>query len=135
MPFIDETAPGGFLTGDQIAAMAETAQGALPDLATIQRPSTVSDGGGGETTTWASLASDVPCRLAPLAGGEVLSPRPRVPSDRIMDQSTAIVTFAAGTDVEDTDRLVIGDLTFDVTLVRRRKSWELARRVEVREAA
>jgi hypothetical protein len=104
----------------------------LPDLATIQRETSTPDGGGGQTTTWPVVATDVPCRLAPLGGGELARESSAV-GDRITDQATAVVTFKAGTDVTVADRIVIAGKVFDVTLVKPRGAWELTRRVECRE--
>ncbi len=103
----------------------------LPDRATILRAAEVANTSGGQTTTWPVLASDVPCRLSPVEGGEVSS-RARG-GDRIADEASAIVTFAAGTDVDESDRVTIAGVTFDVQLVRLRGEWEIARRCEVRE--
>jgi head-tail adaptor len=106
--------------------------GMLPDLATIQRETSVPDGGGGQTTTWPDIATDVPCRLGPLGGGEQARKAAAV-GDRITDEATAVVTFEAGTDVTVADRVVIGGRVFDVTLVKPRGAWELTKRCEVKE--
>ncbi len=103
----------------------------LPDRATIQRPGVVADGGGGQTTTYPVLATLVPCRLAPVGAGEDSERASR--GDRIADESTAVVTFAAGQDITEADRIVIAGQTFDVQLVRRRGNFEITRRVEVKE--
>lgn len=105
----------------------------LPDRATIQRSTDAPDGGGGLTQTWAPLAADVPCRLAPVGGGEDSARGGSGGGDRISDSATAIVTFRAGQDVTEADRIVIAGQTFDVQLVRRRGEYELTRRVEVKE--
>jgi hypothetical protein len=106
----------------------------LPDLALIERPTKVSDGGGGYTQTWATLADMVPCRLAPVGGGE--DDRGGAGGgDRISDESTAILTFAAGTDVTESDRVTVAGQRFDVLLVRHRGQYEITRRVEARESA
>ncbi len=102
----------------------------LPDRATIQRPIVVADGGGGSDTSYPTLATEVPCRLAPVDGGE---DDRAGGGQRIDATATAIVTFAAGQDVTESDRVVIDGQTFDVQLVRRRGNFEITRRVEVRE--
>ncbi len=102
----------------------------FPDRATIQRPVVVADGGGGSDTTYPTLAADVPCRLAPIGGGEDDGGSA---GERISADATAVVTFAAGRDVAESDRIVIDGQTFDVQLVRRRGQLEITRRVEVRE--
>jgi len=107
--------------------MRETVDDSLSDSATIQRHTLVSDGAGGTTETWASLAV-VPCRITHAGGGESGSP-----ADRIAEETTHVVTLAAQTDIEESDRIAVGGITYEVTLVRKRGSWELSRRVEVKE--
>ena len=101
----------------------------LPDRATIQRPVDTSDGGGGTTQTWPTLAADVHCRLSPVAGGED-SPGG---GDRVSDEATSVVTFEAGQEIATADRIIIEGVTHAVLLVRRRGAWELTRRVETKE--
>ena len=101
----------------------------LPDLATIQRPTVTADGAGGQTMTFAVFATAVPCRLSPVKGGESSASS----GDRVADEATAIITFKAGQDITEADRIVIAGQTFDVTLVRHRGQWELTRRCEARE--
>lgn len=103
----------------------------LPDRALIERPTDVSDGGGGFTQTWASLASNVPCRLAPVGGGEGNAPSAGA---RLSDAATCTITFAAGRDISEADRVTIAGQVFNVLLVRRRGAYEITRRVEAREA-
>ncbi len=104
----------------------------LPDRATIQRPVVAANTSGGQTTTYPVLAEDVPCRLSPVGGGEDVTVGRRG-GDRVADESSAVITFAAGTDISEADRVLIGAATFDVTLVRLRGAWELTKRCEARE--
>jgi len=104
----------------------------LPDRATITRPTLVADGGGGQTTTWATVATLVPCRLSPVGGGEDVSVGRRG-GDRVSDEASAVVTFGAGQDIGEKDRVTVGALVFDVTLVRLRGAYELTKRAECRE--
>lgn len=101
----------------------------LPDRATIQRPTTVYDCAGGSTDTWADVATAVPCRLSPVGGGE------DEPShgERLSAEADVLITFAAGMDIKDSDRITIGAQVFDVLLVRLRGEWELTRRCECKE--
>ena len=117
------------LTDTQLAAMRATAGQALPDTCTIQRKTSVSDGGGGTTETWGDHATGVACRVAPVGGGET-----GTAGDRIRDETTHVITVPAGTDVTEADRLVVGGQTYEATAVRRRGAWEITRRVECREA-
>lgn len=100
----------------------------LPDEATIQRLTRISDGAGGYTDQWADLAT-VGCRIAPVGGGETGRP-----GGRIADATTHVLTIPAGQDVTESDRVVVAGRAYDVTMVRERGGWELARRVELKEA-
>lgn len=104
----------------------------LPDLALIRRGTETTNTGGSQVTTWVDLAMNVPCRLAPVGGGE--DERGNASGgDRITDEATATITFAAGQDITESDRVTIAGQTFDVLLVRRRGNYEITRRCEVRE--
>lgn len=116
------------LTPGDIAAMRATAGLALPDTATLERLTSTSDGGGGFTETWAQQGDALPCRVAPLGGGEGGNA-----GGRVSDETTAVVTLPAGTDVTESDRLVIAGRRYEVTVVRER-SDEITRRTEVKEA-
>lgn len=118
------------LSASEVASMRTTAERALPSTCTIQRKTSVSDGGGGTTETWASYAEDVACRVAPAGGGET-----GTAGDRINDETTHIVTLPALADITEADRLVIDGQTYEATAVRKRGVWEITRRVEAKEVA
>lgn len=118
------------LTTGQITAMRHIANLALPDTCTVSRKTTVSDGGGGQTATWADLATGVACRIAPVGGGETGEQ-----GNRIEQATTHVITLPASQDITEADRVTITGVVYDVTLVRERGAWEISRRVEVREAA
>lgn len=122
------------LSTSELASMRATIGQALPDTCVIRRNTPVSDGGGGTTDDWSNLATNVPCGIAPVAGGEAPNRINAEAGGRIKDESTAIVTLPAGQNITEADRIVIGDQTFEVTLVRERAAWEISRRVEVKEA-
>lgn len=123
------------LIGDtELAAMRGVLNESLWDTATIRRR-TVTNEGGEESEAWADHARGVACRIAPLGGGEMAGASSVAPvGGRLVDETTHIVTFTAGTDIEEADQIVISGVTYDVTLVRKRGALELSRRVEVREA-
>lgn len=76
----------------------------LPDSCLIERPGTpTSDNAGGWTSTYAPLASAVPCRLAPggLRSGET------VVADRIDATNDWTVTLPALQDVTAKDRITV----------------------------
>lgn len=124
------------LSAADLAGMRATAAQAFPDACTIERKTVVSDGGGGQTETWAPLAAGVACRISPLKGGEATSGTSDGASagDRALDETTHVVTMANGQDITEADRIVIGARSYEVLLVRQRGEWELTRRVDVQEA-
>lgn len=117
------------LTAGDIAAMRGTAESALPDTATLERLTSTSDGGGGFTEAWATQGAAIPCRIAPLGGGEGGNA-----GGRVSDETSHVVSLPAETDVTESDRLVIAGRTYEVTVVRERGEWEISRRVEAKEA-
>lgn len=123
------------LSGAQLDAMRATAEQALPGTAVIRRLTRDSDGGGGFTETWTDVAT-VACRIAPLAGGERItsSARGSTVGERVVDETTNVVTLPATADVTEKDRLVIDGRTYDVALIRR-YSQPVTLRVEVKETA
>ena len=122
------------LTAARIARLRATAARALPDLCDIETRSTVSDGGGGTTTTWTVLSTNVPCRISPLGGLSGGGGEQGTTGGRIADESTHIVTLTADTGLSESDRLRITGQVYEVLLVRTRGAWELTRRVECKEA-
>lgn len=108
----------------------------FPDEATVERPTEVSDGGGGMTFDWI-VRETVPCRLEPYggatstrgAGGEVASH----PLERLETRVSHLVFMPADVDVELRDRLEINNTTYEVVVLRQRGAWEMTRSVECKE--
>ena len=94
----------------------------LPDTATIERDTRVSDGSGGYTVTTATTGPFA-CRVAVPSGKE------QVIAGKLDAVGTWTITLPAGTDVGAGDRIKVGSRTFDVTIPLRPRSWELSRRV------
>lgn len=117
------------LTASELSAMRSTLTGSLADTAEIKRRTLVSDGAGGYTESWSTVAT-VSCRVAPAgrSGDE----------RRIADRLTAIgawlVTLPATTDIAVADRITVGSRTFEVAGVLAR-SDEISRRVVCTEAS
>lgn len=112
------------VTADDIACLREAFTDALPDLGSISRPTDADDAFGGQTRTWATVATNVPCRLAP----ETRRPVEEVTGGRLAASGDVVITFAAGTDISERDRVAIGAWTFEVVGVRLRGALELTRR-------
>ena len=108
------------LTADELTGMRETQALALPDTATITRPTRVSDGAGGFTTTPATVATAA-CRAARSRPREILG------GEREVTLADWTLTFPYGTDVQAGDTVTSSGRTFQVIGILA-GSWETARR-------
>lgn len=115
------------LTAPQLASMRATLNTTLVDSAAIYRKTTQNIGGE-EVATW-SLLTTTPCRIAPVGGGESGEA-----GGRIAEESTHVITVAAETDVEEADVVAVSGTAYEPTLIRKRGSWELSRRIEAKES-
>jgi hypothetical protein len=89
----------------------------LTDTCTIQRRGKVSDGKGGFTITYTTLASGVACYVAPQSAmrtGEM------VVAGKITSLTDYVVSFVTGQDVVDTDRIIWNGLMLEVVGTRLR---------------
>ncbi|MEO6467498.1 MAG: head-tail adaptor protein [Acidimicrobiia bacterium] len=113
------------ITDDELTAMRAVLDQSLPDLADISRSTPTSDGRGGTSLVWATVAS-VPCRIAPAAtfGG---SEQPV--NDVVAGVQRWSITLPAGTNVTGRDRVLVGARTFEVVEVRSTRSYEVSCRV------
>ena len=107
----------------------EAAKTLLPELCTIQREAAASDGQGGQTYTWTNHATGVACHLSMASkvitqGGEQMTA-----AARVMQETRWLITLPAGTDLDQTDRIIITTMnrTFQVTEVVD-QSWQLVSR-------
>jgi hypothetical protein len=110
------------ITTRELAALALDVATVLPSSAQIQRATNTSDGAGGRSRAFSTVAT-VACRITPDAMGarEILG------NDKIKDTEPYRVAFPAGTDVRLADRVVIGALTLSVEAVRTPRSVEVER--------
>ena len=116
------------LSSGQLAHMRRNMRRLLPSTCVIECK-TVENVGGEEVETWIEHATGIPCRIAPVGGGETGEA-----GGRISEEATALITLPAEQDIEEADRIVLDDEPYDVVLVRKRGAWELTRRCEVKEA-
>jgi head-tail adaptor len=115
------------LTDAEIERMQAVGDAHLAGTAVIQRPTAVSDAGGGGSVTWANVGT-VTARFAPLSSsGESID------GERMEPETDAIITIPAGTTIRAEDRIVSESRTYAVTHVRTPQTWEINRRVEVTE--
>jgi head-tail adaptor len=122
----------GPVTATELAHARQDAAAVLADTVIIDRPVTVSDGGGGETSTWQTVTT-VPGTIAMIrASGAGAQDATR--TGQVVDTTDLIATVPAGTDVQAGDRLTIDTSVYEAVRVRPR-TLEVTRRVEVKEAA
>lgn len=109
--------------------MRTTLAESLAGTAIVQTATFNSDGGGGGTTVWAP-AGTFDCRVSPVASsGEDED----VQGGRIQPDTQYIFTLPAETSITEDDRIAYGGRTFTVTMLREPITWEIGRRVEVKE--
>lgn len=96
----------------------------LPDTCVVSHPTHVSDGFGGQTTTWTDSAS-IPCRISP--NGQAANED--TIGDRLRSAAPWIITLPAFTTVLHEDRIKSGGRTFEVVQVNTDRSFEIDIRV------
>ena len=112
-------------SNDLTYARAES-QKAMPDSITIQRKTLVSDKQGGFTEDWASVYQNVPGRVSVTGSSESMA------AGRQDVQIDATLTIAYDQSVEQSDRVLHGDETYEISSVDSGKTWALARRCQMR---
>lgn len=112
------------LSTADLDAMRSTLNQSLPDTAQVQRVTRTSDGMGGFTETWATVAT-VACRVSPSGN----TPTEQVAAERVQDHVLWTLTLPAETDVTAADLIVVGSRTFEVVGVLAPRSYEIATRV------
>jgi Phage head-tail joining protein len=113
------------LSTAELTAMRATGSAYLPDTCTIQRATTTQDSMGGESQSFATLASSVACRMdEPVTGG----------SEQAIDMAVGtavkfIMHLAYNQDITVKDRVVYSSSTYEVSEVLDSASWLITRRV------
>lgn len=118
------------ITTRELAALATDVATVLPSSGQIQRATTSSDGAGGRTRSFSTVAT-VACRITPHSMDE----QELVTNDRFKDKEPFRVAFPAGTDVRLGDRVVVSGRTLSVEAVRSPRSVEVERVTFCVEAA
>jgi len=96
------------LTARDLAAMRTTQAEAQPETATIHRSSDVSDGRGGQTTTWTADTATITARIGYLTAAE------QTTANALGLERAVVLSLPVGTDVAETDRVIIGTRTYQV---------------------
>lgn len=108
------------MTDSELAALREAALSLLIDTATIQRSVEVVEGLNRETT-WEDVHTNVPCRVAEL--GESRGNREASQGGRMTSEGEHAVRFPYGTDISESDRIV-------VVIGEQQRTFEVARVIE-----
>lgn len=116
------------LSTEALTAMRASADRYLPDTAVVERPTDVSDGAGGQTRSWVTVATPK-CRLAP--SGQ--TPNEREIAASIGAPALWIIQLPAATDVTVKDRLTVLGRRFEVVNIPGARSVEITRRVLAKE--
>jgi hypothetical protein len=108
----------------------------LPDECTVYRSTEEVSAGGNRTPNWKEIRT-YPCAVEPYGGGATSRGAGGAgtthPGERIDTRTEHIIVLPAEANVEVLDHLEINSATYEVLVLRRRGSWELLRRVEVKE--
>lgn len=115
------------LTATELANMRAAQIAALPGTCTISAKTETSDGMGGRTESWSTVASGVACRLSPMQamGADVEAVVMEHFQGRSLWQLTIPVTQA----ISHNNRVTVAGTTYEVVQVRDGGQWETARRV------
>lgn len=111
------------LTTSELLAMQNESARFMPDIASISRPTAVSDGMGGETRTFTSgsLSGSAACRVDQVSGYHAVV---RLLGDRISGRELYVISFPYGTDVRIDDHIIVGGQTYQV-MATITGSWEI----------
>jgi head-tail adaptor len=112
------------ISANMITRLRVFNESAMPDTAVIQRKTLTSDDAGGYTEGWTTIAT-VDCRVAP----QGFTRDEEEIADRITAAKLWVITVPAGTDVDHSDRILVGSRTFEPVARPGPRSYEVGRRI------
>ena len=112
------------LSAELEAALRAEQEAAMPDTCVVSRPTETIDELGGLSQSYATVAT-VACRVAAGPFRDVEFVR----NEQVRGITDWIVTLPAGTDAENSDRIVHGGDAYEVVSVLSGGSYETARRL------
>lgn len=118
------------LNATELASMRATTEEFLPDTCSISRATPSSDSMGGFTSSWANVATSVPCRYSPTLPS---TSSEQDVSGKLTSETDWVVTLPYDQDVLVTDRIVIGSRTLEVVNLDVPRSWQVTKRVSCKE--
>ena len=108
--------------------MQEVLEDTFPDEMIVHRLTRTKDSSMGFTEEWLPIPAPVPCRFAPLAGGVGSAMAEALMAGRIGSAEAWIFSCPVGTDLRNTDRVVVSDAGYEVTLILEPRTWEINQR-------
>ncbi len=115
--------PSAWLPPSELAAQRTAAAQTFPESCIVQRLAEVSDGQGGFTQAWTAVGT-VDARMVAKSGNT----RAVGGKDSVVGAYT--LTVPVGTDIQETDRVVIGAVPYRVLFVDDLKAWQIAVRCD-----
>ena len=114
------------LTTSELAQMRDDLSGLLPDTCSILELTQTSDGAGGWTDAWGTVAggSAIPCRVDYRTGREANS------AGAITPFQSAIITFGYAVICAPANRVQVGIYTYSVQAGNAGMSWKPCTQVE-----
>ena len=98
----------------------------MPDTATVLRRTLVDDDRGGKRATYAE-AGTIQCRVS----YSPMDSKDREMGGRIKPAQRIYCSFSINADVLETDRLTIGDVTYDIASTLKDRSYAAGKKVEI----
>lgn len=114
------------LTAAELAQIRNDIAQLFPDTCHILSLTLTSDGMGGNTETWGTAGTAIPCRLDFTARG-----RETVSSDKNTPFQTGVVSMAYNQSVTTANRLQFGAVAYNVTSTNTDQSWIGVKRMSV----
>jgi len=115
------------LTNSDLADMRAAVGELLPARCNVLSVTRTSDGQGGQVDTWGTATANVQCRLDYKRGDE------SVFGNALRPYSGWVASLPHDTTISETNRLQIGGVVYNVTMVDNNKSWNVVLRVALDE--
>ena len=117
------------LTDDDLNIMRDAIGGLLPALCDILTVTHTSDGQGGAVDTWGTAVAGVSCRLDWRRGDE------QVFGNRLFPYTGWILSIPFDTTISETQRVQLGGIVYNVSMVDNNKSWNAVLRCALEEVS
>lgn len=111
------------LSASELVGMREAIGQLLPDVCSRLTVINTPDGFGGVTQTWATAATNIPCRL------DVKQEREITQAGAIQQFTGYMLSLPYDTTVNAADRILLNGVTYAVTGINKNQSWIAVRRV------